>query len=181
MREETMRRLISEFIYTTIGILLVCTGCPNASGNRPTAVPHNSGEWKVWLADGKSDTISVDLLEAKELLENYEANLALIHPWEFGKYSSTEHVPHNPKVTPIGMWCGYMVYDITDKAQVIKQIMLKDRSGNHSVLYSQIPECTCSVDDLPYVTRVDGVEILAYRTRVPGTGGFYLETLTKPS
>jgi len=141
--------------------------------------PEDVQKWTVWLADGKNDMIQVDLSPSKTPLDNYKENMVLIHPWDFGKghddNDPTRTKLGTPKVTRIGTWEEYIVYDLTDRANVCKQIMLKDRYGNHRIIYSQLHWCTSGVDDLPYITCIQGISVLAYRTRVPGTGGFFRE------
>jgi hypothetical protein len=162
-----------KMLLTLSVAITVCAGCLHGSFK---AGPREQDGWKIWVEDGKTtDPLAVNLLKAKMPLDNYEANLALIHPWDYGERASARVIAHRPEVTAIGEWHEYTVYDVTDKAQKIKQIILKDPSGNHRVLYSQLPWCTASVNDIPCIITVEDTRILAYRTRVPGTGHFYME------
>ncbi len=163
-----MRRLLTLSVAITL-----CAGCLHGSFKAGSC---GQDGWKIWVEDGKTtDPLTVNLLEAKTPLDNYEANLALIHPWDYGEHAEAREIVHRPEVTTVGKWHEYTVYDVTDKPQEIKQIILRDPSGNHRVLYSQLSWCTASVDDIPYMVTVEDTRILAYRTRIPGTGHFYIE------
>lgn len=136
----------------------------------------NARKWTVWLADGKSDPEELNLIPAKSPLDNYRENMALIHPWDFGiKRDVNDPALGEPNVTYIGKWEEYDVYDLTVNVNKCKQIMLKDKSGNHKIIYSQLHWCTAGVDDLPYIVTVQGIPVLIYRTSVPGTGNFFIE------
>ncbi len=147
----------------------------NSQIKLPEVKSEETEKWTVWIADGKSDPKQLDLIPAKTPLDNYEENMVLIHPWEFGKDNPRRAKLGTPTVTRIGRWEEYIVYDLTDRANVCKQIMLKNRYGNHKIIYSQLHWCTSGVDDLPYITRIQGISVLVYRTRVPGTGNFFRE------
>ncbi len=105
--------------------------------------------------------------------------MVLIHPWDFGRaYGANDRTQiklGTPEVIRIGEWEEYVVYDLTDHDNVCKQIMLKNKSGNHRIIYSQIPWCTAGVNVLPYIVTIQGISILVYRTRVPGNGNHFLE------
>lgn len=170
------RRLVPVAIM--FGTLVAWPGCSDKQPDKskmPDTAAASHDQWTIWIADGKNDTVSVNLLPARSPLENYGKNLGIIHPWQFKEQPSAKSIRLQPVVTKIGRWADYEVYDITDKLNNTKQIMLKDTSGCFRVLYSQIPGCTASVDDLPRIVKTDSTDILAYRTRVPGTGCFYIE------
>lgn len=168
---------------------IVFTSCKTVGGeglytqNSVTKLPEVKGKgtkkWTVWLADGRSDPKQLDIIPAKSPLGNYRENMALIHPWDFGKDRDVNDPTRiklgEPNVTYIGKWEEYVVYDLTDHENVCKQIMLKDKSGNHKIIYSQLPWCTANVDDLPYIVTIQGIPVLVYRTRVSGTGHFFIE------
>lgn len=149
----------------------------------PTKLPEGKGEetdkWTVWMADGKNELKQLDLIPSKNPMDNYRENMALIHPWDFGEGRDQNELTitklGTPQVTYIGKWAEYLVYDLTDHVNICKQIMLKDKSGNHKIIYSQLPWSTASVDDLPYIIMIQGTPVLVYRTRVPGTGHFFIE------
>lgn len=162
-----------KMLLTLSVAVTMCAGCLHGSFEAGSL---GQDGWRIWVEEGKSpDSLVANLLEAKTPLDNYEANLALIHPWDHGERAEAKEIVHRPEVTAIGKWHEYTVYDVTDKAQKIKQVILGDPSGSHRVLYSQIHWCTASVDDIPCIITVEDTTILAYRTRVPGTGHFYIE------
>jgi len=156
------------FLFSCIIILSAVAGCGE-----------DAQKWTVWIADGKSDPKELNLVPAKSPLDNYRKNMALIHPWDFGRaYDANDQTQTKlgiPEITRIGEWEEYVVYDLTDHENVCKQIMLKDKSGNHRIIYSQLPWCTAGVGDLPYIITVQGTPVLVYRTRVPGNGNHFLE------
>ncbi|MHC4132705.1 MAG: hypothetical protein ACYSSP_04615 [Planctomycetota bacterium] len=164
-----IKALLVMFLFFSFStILLVHTGCAR-----------QAQKWTVWLADGKSDPKELSLIPAKSPFDNYRENMALIHPWDFGKNRDVNDYTRiklgEPNVTYIGKWEEYDVYDLTDNENKCKQIMLKDKSGNHKIIYSQLPWCTAGVDDLPHIVTIQGISVLLYRTRVPGTGFLFIE------
>jgi hypothetical protein len=64
---------------------------------------------------------------------------------------------------------------VTNREIKHKGIVLKDRDGRYWILYVQFRYSTVSVDDLPAISEVSGQSVLSYRTRVPGTGNFFIE------
>jgi hypothetical protein len=166
VNEETLLKAVWLFSWSII--LFASAGC-NEEAER----------WTVWVADGKNDLKQLELITAKSPLDNYKENMALIHPWDFGRvYDSNDWTQiklGTPEITCIGEWGEYIVYDLTDRENVCKQIMLKDKSGNYRIIYSQLPWCTAGVEDLPYIITIQEIPVLVYRTRVPGNGNQFLE------
>jgi len=139
-----------------------------------------NGNWIVCIEDGKSDPKVVDLEYSGAPLDRLRENLSRIHPWDFGQGSETNPEELNaklekPEVSKIGPWEGFHVYDVTDKENRLKQIILQDYSGECRILYSQIRFCPAGVGDFPTTDRIDGREFLIYRTQISGTGCFFIE------
>ncbi|HRT05507.1 MAG TPA: hypothetical protein P5204_07395 [Kiritimatiellia bacterium] len=134
-------------------------------------------QWKVWVRDGKTESVEINPLPAKTIFTNYIENLRLIGDWNMPRTNPlpAEYDLENFKVRQIGPWRHFEVFDVTNEKLKLKTIILRDPSGTHKILYAQFYFSTASVDDYPRIRTIAGESVLIYRTRVPGTGNFYDE------
>jgi hypothetical protein len=132
-------------------------------------------QWKVWVRDGKTESVEINPLPAKTIFTNYIENLRLI---AIG--TCLEPIPF-PRSTilklqgsQIGPWRHFEVFDVTNE---------KLSSNDHSAGSVRNPQNLVRAvlflhrfrRTYPRIRTIAGESVLIYRTRVPGTGNFYDE------
>jgi len=115
--------------------------------------------WTTFIYDGKSDPMIAKMDDAIE------------SPFSIWK---THMEPYSHPVN-VGRWGQYTVWDYTSSEQKMKHIVLEDAKGQYRTLLYQNKWCTADVTDSPEIFEVCGQSVLGYRTRIPGTGHFFIE------
>lgn len=148
--------------------------------------------WVVYVQDGQSLTRQADLLPATTPLENYRPNLLLICPDMVARNEAEEDAGDGPFPNQIrtlthpfatecltsiklGPWYDYLVFNVENVDARHRSIVLRDRSGNHRILYTQAMHTSMNMAERPYILEVAGHQVLAYRAHPGGTGNFYVE------
>jgi hypothetical protein len=152
-------------------------------GEKISPITLLSTNWNVWVYDGKTGKSTVNYYASTNLFASYYDSLikisddVLYYQRVTGTLENRDlFTPPLVHVTEIGEWEGYKVLDLTNKHIKHKSIVLRDEKGYYWILYTQYHWSTASdVGDLPSITNLNGRSILGYRTRIPGTGHFYIE------
>lgn len=144
--------------------------------------------WTVYIEDGKSEPRHVKLLPAASPLDNYRENLARISPEFDPRFDnvSEEHGGKTPAqirplaeefltVKELGAWYEYDVFDVSNDDARHRSIILRDKTGNHRILYAQSGFSGVLGAPMPYFKNIQEHRVLIYRAQIRGTGNFYIE------
>lgn len=86
-------------------------------------------QWKVWVRDGKTESVEINPLPAESVFTNYIENLRLIGDWNMPRTAPlpAEYDLENFKVRQIGPWRHFEVFDVTNEKLKLKTIILRIR------------------------------------------------------
>lgn len=149
-------------------------------GSPGEPAPHPP-KWLVHVVDGKGQDCELNYVPM-DSLDEYFDNLKAICYWNVSlkrdESTPEEREPFlrkNLTVTNIGSWGPYEVLDITIPEIRHKGIVLKDKSSKYWVLYAQFKWVAADFKGMPQILQVQEQSVLGYRSRVEGTGNFYIE------
>ncbi len=91
-------------------------------------------QWRMWIADGKSDFVDVDFKPGSDLCKSYfglleqagKDNLKDIHQDGSSSINHAAFTCDQLKQTKIGTWGSYTVYDLTNVSIVVQYL---DKNG----------------------------------------------------
>ena len=161
----------------TLAILLIfsLTACHRTG--------HGDIAWTMWVEDGKSGRMEIRYTPFFNFADSYLTTIQRMCDWNVVDYpggtisseTRTQFMAPNLTVREIGQWGPYTVLDCTNMDIKHKGVVLRDGNGGHWILYLQFYWSTASPDFLPLLHEVAGQPVLSIRTRIPGTGNFYIE------
>lgn len=148
--------------------------------------------WTVYVEDGESLQKQADLLPATTPLDNYRENLLRIAPDMVASDEAEEDAGDGPfpkqirtlthpyaveslKVTALGTWYDYEVFDVENYDARHRSIVLRDLKGDHRILYTQSMFATVSRVSPPHLVDIEGRRLLVYKAPLGGTGNFHIE------
>jgi hypothetical protein len=137
-------------------------------------------EWLVWrtgrISDEATPLSSYPLEKPSSVLDHYLDNLLVIHPelkWDL-EFAGNKKL--DPKVSMVGRWHDFDVYDVIEKSLHLKQIVLESPPGMYRILYS-LATGTRVVPGPSKIVTVQGKPILVTSSPPQDPERFYEEKL----
>lgn len=138
-------------------------------------------EWLVWHTDGAGDEAtsfsSQPLKKQSAVLDNYLENNLSIHPglkWEMEQGTQKKL---DPRISLVGRWHGFDVYDVIEESYRLKQIILESPPGTFRILYSLDGTAAHVVPGPSKIIAVQGVPILVTSSPPDKTWYYFAEKL----